>query len=216
MEAGSSRHQSGSRKYINRNREGAHAQLMGDYFDENPLYSDIMFRRRFRMRRHVFSRIMNALGVWSSYFTQRVDCTGRLGLSPLQKCTAAICMLAYGTASDMLDEYLKVVESTSLECLENFMQLVIEVFGPEYLRRPTVEDTERFLQVGEARGFPGMLGSIDCMHWRWENCPTAWKGQYSNGRYGFPTVILEAVACMTFIFGMRSLVLLVQTMTLIC
>ena len=167
---------------------------MGDYFDENPLYSDIMFRRRFRMRRHVFSRIMNALGVWSSYFTQRVDCTGRLGLSPLQKCTAAIRMLAYGTAADMLDEYLKVVESTSLECLENFMQLVIEVFGPEYLRRPTVEDTEHFLQVGEARGFPGMLGSIDCMHWRWENCPTAWKGQYSNGRYGFPTVILEEVA----------------------
>ena len=42
-------------------------------------------------------------------------------------------MLAYGTAADMLDEYLKVAESTSLECLENFMQLVIEVFGPEYL-----------------------------------------------------------------------------------
>ena len=43
------------------------------------------------------------------------------------------------------------------------MQWVIEVFGPEYLRRPTVEDTEHFLQVGEARGFPGMLGSIDCL-----------------------------------------------------
>ena len=66
------------------------------------------------------------------------------------------------------------------------MQGVIEVFGPEYLRRPTVEDTERFLQVGEARGFPGMLGSIDCMHWRWENCPTAWKGRYSNGRLWIP------------------------------
>jgi len=133
MEVGPSRHQSGSRKYINRNREGAHAQLMADYFDENPLYSDTMFRRRFRMRRHVFLRIVNTLGVWSSYFAQRVDCTGRLGLSPLQKCTAAIRMLAYGIAVDMLDEYLKVAKSTSLECLKNFMQGVIEVFGPEYL-----------------------------------------------------------------------------------
>jgi hypothetical protein len=32
------------------------------------------------------------------------------------------------------------------------------------------------------------------MHWRWENCPTAWKGQYTTGRYGVPTIILEAVA----------------------
>jgi len=133
MEVGPSRHQSGSRKYINRNREGAHAQLMADYFDENPLYSDTMFCRRFRMRRHIFLRIVNALCVWSSYFTQRVDCTGRLGLSPLQKCTATIRMLAYGTTANILDEYLKDAESTSLECLENFMQGVIEVFGPEYL-----------------------------------------------------------------------------------
>ena len=66
------------------------------------------------------------------------------------------------------------------------MQGVIEVFGPEYLRPPTIEDKERFLQVGESRGFPRMLGSIDCMHWRWENCPTAWKGRYSNGRLWIP------------------------------
>jgi hypothetical protein len=38
-----------------------------------------------------------------------------------------------------------------------------------------------------------MLGSIDYMHWQWENCPTTWKGQYSIGRYGVRTIILEAV-----------------------
>ena len=183
-----------TRKYINRDREGAHQRLVADYFAEEPLYSDAMFRRRFRMRRHVFLRIVDALGSWSPYFTQRVDCTNRPGLSPLQKCTAAIRMLAYGTVADMLDEYLKVAKSTALECLEKFVQGVVEVFGSKYLRHPTAEDMERLLQVGESRGFPGMLGSIDCMHWRWENCPTAWKGQYTTGRYGFPTMILEAVA----------------------
>lgn len=194
LEGGTSRRTSGPRKYINRNHEGAHDQLFADYFAKDPLYSAATFRRRFRMRRHVFLHIVDELGKWSSYFTHRINCTGRLGHSPLQKCTAAIRMLAYGTAADTLDEYLKVPQSTALECLENFVEGVVEVFSSRYLRRPTAEDLERLLQVGESRGFPGMLGSIDCMHWRWKNCPTAWKGQYTRGDQKYPTIILEAVA----------------------
>ncbi|XP_057249926.1 uncharacterized protein LOC130591050 [Beta vulgaris subsp. vulgaris] len=38
-----------------------------------------------------------------------------------------------------------------------------------------------------------MVGSIDCMHWEWKNCPTAWKGQF-QGRGGVATLVLEAVA----------------------
>ncbi|XP_047961644.1 protein ALP1-like [Salvia hispanica] len=40
-----------------------------------------------------------------------------------------------------------------------------------------------------------MLGSINCMHWQWKNCPTAWRGQFTSGYKGsHPTMILEAVA----------------------
>ena len=39
-----------------------------------------------------------------------------------------------------------------------------------------------------------MLGSIDCMHWRWRNCPIALHLQYTSGKEGGATVILEAVA----------------------
>uniref|UniRef100_A0A0D3A4M9 DDE Tnp4 domain-containing protein n=1 Tax=Brassica oleracea var. oleracea TaxID=109376 RepID=A0A0D3A4M9_BRAOL len=38
-----------------------------------------------------------------------------------------------------------------------------------------------------------MIGSIDCMHWEWKNCPTTWKGQFTRGS-GKPTIVLEAVA----------------------
>ncbi|XP_047340002.1 uncharacterized protein LOC124943551 [Impatiens glandulifera] len=62
-----------------------------------------------------------------------------------------------------------------------------------YLRKPNSEDITRLLQIGKVRGFPRMLGSIDCMHWRWKNCPTAWKGMFTSHCHE-PTIILEVVA----------------------
>ncbi|XP_056685946.1 uncharacterized protein [Spinacia oleracea] len=152
-----------------------------------------MFRRRFRMRKNVFTRIVNQLRESNVYFQQSPDATRRLGPSPLQKCTAAIRMLAYGTSADAVDEYLKLVSSTAKECLSHFVEGVVSQFGPKYLRRENTMDTERLLQKSHIRGFPGMMGSIDCMHWEWKNCPRAWKEMY-QGRNKTANIILEAVA----------------------
>ncbi|XP_048610451.1 uncharacterized protein LOC106433232 isoform X1 [Brassica napus] len=181
------------RAYIERNREQGHMQLWNDYFSEDATYPSHMFRRRFRMNKPLFMRIVDRLSAEIPYFQQRRDATGRLGLSPLQKATAAIRMMAYGCTADAIDEYLRLAESTALLCLEHFVEGNINLFGDEYLRRPTPEDLQRLLDIGEICGFPGMIGSIDCMHWEWKNCPTAWKGQYTRGS-GKPTIVLEAVA----------------------
>ena len=58
---------------------------------------------------------------------------------------------------------------------------------------PNAEETREILNKNEARGFPGMLGSIDCMHWYWKNCPKAWAGQYL-GKDGTPSLVLEVSA----------------------
>ena len=146
------------------------------------------------MSRPLFLRIVDELGKWSDYFITKLDALNRQGLTPLQKCTAAIRQLANGSAADHLDEYLKIGDSTGLEAMKMFAEGVIAVFGGHYLRRPTVEDAERLLKIGESQGFPGMFGSIDCMHWQWERCPNAWKGQFTRGDQKVPTIILEAVA----------------------
>ncbi|XP_020270942.1 uncharacterized protein LOC109846127 [Asparagus officinalis] len=161
---------------INRGREEGNSRLYNDYFSDNPTYGANLFRRRFRMQRSLFLRIVDAVREHDNYFVQKVDSVGRIGLSTLQKVTAAFRMLAYGALADSTDEYVR-----------------IEVYGDEYLRSPYTDDVARLLQKGEERGFPGMMGSLDCMHWEWKNYPTAWAGQYS-GRHGGPTIILEAVA----------------------
>jgi hypothetical protein len=64
----------------------------------------------------------------------------------------------------IVNEYLKLGKITVLECLEYYYSGIIECFGDEFLRRPTVADTQRLLAKAEEHEFLGMLGSIYCMH----------------------------------------------------
>jgi hypothetical protein len=73
-----------------------------------------------------------------------------------------------------------MTESTAMECLSRFYRAIVLVFGPNYLRTPNKEDTAHILAQNEAQGFLGMLGSIDCMHWKWENCRFAWQDMYKG------------------------------------
>lgn len=79
----------------------------------------------------------------NKFFTQRKNASGRKGLSTIQKCTAAIRMLAYGMAADALDEYLKIAESTALETLRQFCESICKIYGEHYLRAPNENDIQK-------------------------------------------------------------------------
>jgi hypothetical protein len=179
--------------FIPRDFVQATERIFRDYFAKPPLYPPYMFQRRFRMSCSLFLCIKSTLEATEPYFVQRRNAAGRLGLSSFQKMTAAIRMLAYGTMADFCDEYVSIGETTVMKYLKKFVKTVVSNFSEEYLRSPTNNDIIRLLALGESRGFPGMLGSIDCMHWKWKKCPTAWQGSFT-GHIHEPTIILEAVA----------------------
>ncbi|XP_020272698.1 uncharacterized protein LOC109847874 [Asparagus officinalis] len=157
-----------------------HNRLFQDYFADTPIYPLHYFRRIFKMSRLLFLRIHDAVVEHDKYFVQKRNGVGQLGLSSLQKITAAMRMLAYGASADAVDDYVRIGKSTSLESVKRFVRSIINIFGEEYLRSPTNEDIARLLEEGSQRGFPGMLGSIDCMQWVWKNCPTAWQGSHND------------------------------------
>ncbi|GJW07045.1 ALP1-like protein [Tanacetum coccineum] len=89
-----------------------------------------------------------------------------------------------------------VNERTSRTALDHFFQAVMEIYGPEYLRKPTVTDIEKLYRHHEEKhGFSGMLRSLDCIDWEWFGCPYDVKGQYVRRDHGpNPFILLKAVA----------------------
>ncbi|GJR43451.1 ALP1-like protein [Tanacetum coccineum] len=81
-------------------------------------------------------------------------------------------------------------------------RLMADYFGPhpkypaEYFRRRYRMKRELFLEIVQ-----GMLGSIDCMHWEWVNCPKQ-HCHMSRGDKKNPTIILKQLHQTLSGFGM--------------
>ncbi|XP_020254641.1 uncharacterized protein LOC109831671 [Asparagus officinalis] len=59
--------------------------------------------------------------------------------------------------ADSVDDYMQIGESTAIESLGSFTKVIVAIFGDEYLRSPTDEDTTRLLAISKQRRFPGIL-----------------------------------------------------------
>ncbi|XP_070667347.1 uncharacterized protein [Malus domestica] len=158
---------------LDRRRQQRGVELLDDYFVHNSAFPDMYFRRCFRMERHLFNKIMIAVCNHDFYFQQKKDAYGAMGILPEQKITVALRIFAYIVSANQVDEIARMEKSTILESLMRFYGAIESIYTVEYLRKPTHMDLERLLKKAEMRGFPGMIGSIDCMHWTWKNCPSA-------------------------------------------
>ncbi|GJS54014.1 WAT1-related protein isoform X1 [Tanacetum coccineum] len=109
----------------------------------------------------LFTRIVRELSDNCPFFQECRDAVGKAGIFALVKCTSAIRQLAYDAVPDSLDEYLQIDDKTSRDCLMAFCNGVMELYGEEFLRRPTQTDT-----VNKT--------------WPWAQCPQAYRAQFSR------------------------------------
>jgi Plant transposon protein len=69
-------------------------------------------------------------------------------------------------------------------CLEvgrQFNTLVADLYQDEYLHVPDAKDLKAICNLHkEAHGVNGMVGSLDCSHTYWKNCPKAWQGSFQG------------------------------------
>nr|XP_043615537.1 uncharacterized protein LOC122587433 [Erigeron canadensis] len=151
------------------------------------------------MSQRLFLKIVSDIEQHFVYFQERVDRSRKKSLAIIQKCTSAVEQLGTGNPPDNFDDYLCMAERTSRESLDHCCSAVIELYHDEYLRRSTSHDVSRLYEVHEQRHkMSGMLGSLDCTHFLWRNCPKALNGQYKISDHPYPTVLLEAIASQDF------------------
>ncbi|GJU60710.1 hypothetical protein Tco_1238476 [Tanacetum coccineum] len=131
------------RNQVDQDHYGAHGRLVVAYFFEHPQYNEATFLTWFRMSRNLCTRIVQEITYHCPYFQLGADCTRKVSVSPLIKCTSAIRQMAYGFILEALDECMQMGETTARGSLIAFCTVVVELYGNDYLRKPTYTDIEK-------------------------------------------------------------------------
>lgn len=80
-------------------------------------------------------------------------------------------------------------------CVRKFTSSIANsIFQKKFFSFFTTSDAKHVEALHyEKHGIHGMIGSLDCSHFVWGNCPVAHHGQY-QGKEGRPTLLVEALA----------------------
>jgi hypothetical protein len=106
-----------------RGREEDHAQTMDALLSSNqPHLQGVALSSMFADVKGPVLKIIHGVWCYDDYFNLKPDATCKLGFTSYQKCTAAIRMLAYGVAGDL-------VESVCLGAMYMFCRVVFAVFA---------------------------------------------------------------------------------------
>lgn len=184
------------RRRSNLQHERAKLAIQEDYFSPTPVFNDKQYERIYRVTKGMTQNMLNICAITDPFFTSIQDVSGRYNIGPIVKILMALKLVAYGCSPTAFQDYFQMSETTGRQCLKKFSNIVSSdeslrsVFG----RRMTRADARRISAMHKQQhGIAGMIGSLDCTHVFWKNCPVAWQGS-QTGKEKKPTIVLEAFA----------------------
>ena len=149
-----------------------------------------LFRNRFTVPYALFLQLLNLANTW---FPQKaLDVCGR-EIAPVSlKLLGTLRILGKGCSWDLLYE----LSGVSAEVHRNWTYKFMEKFTVEmyhiYVHGPRNDDElDKITKLYCASGFPGCVGSTDCVHIRWEMCPSVWRTAFKNGKHTYCSIAYE-------------------------
>jgi Plant transposon protein len=156
--------------------QGSFNNIQRDHLGPDPLFGKefILF---FRLSRPQVELIIQAITKSNNnfYTSFRENRYGLVGPSLEVKVLLPLKVLAYGVAPDAFADYFQMSVTQSVLCCRQFYNIIPALFGEEFNWSPTSADLININKLHQrVHGVNGMLGSLDCMHTYWKNCPVAW------------------------------------------
>lgn len=94
-----------------------------------------------------------------------------------------------------MDDMARMSPESQRAAFRYTLKAIYEQFSSVYVNRePSVQELRDIQGQHQKQGFPGCIGSVDCMHLHLKNCPKDYKGYYHNSNDDtLATISCEAV-----------------------
>jgi len=146
-----------------------------DYIGDTPLLG-VEFKLMFRLSRGRFQVLMEDVMASNISFFKSTVRDGFDRSSLAARLLLPLKTLAYGVPPHTFIDYFQMSRQYSRECCKEFDKAMRTIYMTEFLRLPTATDLKNIVKLHKAaHSIDGMIGSLDCTHTFWKNCPKAWQ-----------------------------------------
>jgi Plant transposon protein len=148
------------------------------------------FRLRFTVPYQVFQQLLTYAEEW---FPQKEhDICGRETTPINLKLLGTLRMLGKGCSWDLLYELSGISGEVHRRWTHAFLAKFSKELYSIYVHGPrNSEELNTVTTLYAASGFPGCVGSTDCVHIRWDMCPSQWLSVFRNGKHNYASIAYE-------------------------